>query len=74
MRNCLLVHVIHEEQGESTGSVVLHAINEHLREDLIKVEIGGTLRVGKPKQNKMNPKPIIIKFVRCNCRRRILFK
>ena len=52
MRNCLLVHVIHEEQGESTGSVVLHAINEHLREDLIKVEIERTLRVGKQSKIK----------------------
>ena len=29
-RNCLLVHGIREEQGESTDSIVLNAINEYL--------------------------------------------
>ena len=62
------------EQGESTDSIVLNAINEHLEEELTKDDIECTHRVGKPKQNKKTPRPIIIKFVRYNCRRRILYK
>ena len=49
-RSCLLVHGIPEEQGESTNSIVLNAINGHLEEGLTEVEC--THRVGKPRQNK----------------------
>ena len=70
-RSCLLVHGILEEKGESTDGIVLNAINEHLEEELTEDDIEGTHRVGKPKQNKKTPRPIIIKFVRYNCRRRI---
>ena len=70
-RNCLLVHGVPEEQGESTDSIVLNAINEHLEEELTEVDSERTHRVRKPKQNKKTPRPIIIKFVPCNCRRRI---
>ena len=42
-----------------------------MEEGLTEVEIERTHRVGKPKQNKKTPRPIIIKFVRYNCRRRI---
>ena len=48
-RNCLLVHGIPEEQGQSTGSILLNAINEQLEEELTEVDIGRTDRVGKPK-------------------------
>ena len=48
-RNCLLVHGIPEEQGQSTGSILLNAINEHLEEELTDVDIERTHRVGKPK-------------------------
>ena len=48
-RNCLPVHGIPEEQGQSTGSILLNAINEHLEEELTEVDIGRTDRVGKPK-------------------------
>ena len=68
-RNVLLVHSISEEQGESTDSIVLSAINEHLEEKLTEDDIERTHRVGKPKQSKKIPWPIIIKFVWYNCRR-----
>ena len=63
-RNCLLVHGIPEEQGETTDSIVLSAIDEHLEEGLTEIDIERIHRVGKPKQNKKTPRPIIIKFVR----------
>ena len=68
-RNCPLVHCIPKEQGEGTDSIVLNAINEHLEEELTEDNNVRTHRVGKPKQNKKAPRPIIIKFVRYNCRR-----
>ena len=71
MRNCLLVHGIPKEKAESTDGIVLNAINEYLEERLTVVDIERTHRLGKPKQNKKTPRPIIIKFVRYNCRRRV---
>ena len=71
-RNCFLVHGIPEEQGQSTDSIVLNAINEHLEEGLTEVDIEHTHRAGKSKQIKKKPRPIIIKFVRYNYRCRIL--
>ena len=44
-RNCLLVHGIPEEQRESTDSIVLNAINEHLEEGLTEVDIERTHRI-----------------------------
>ena len=73
-RNCLLVHGIPEEQRESTDSIVLNAINEHLEEGLTEVEIECTHRLRKPEQNKKRRRPIILKFVRYTCRRRIFLK
>ena len=70
-RNCLLVHSIPEEQEKSNDSIVLNAINKHLEKEVTEDDIERTHRVGKPKQNKKTPRPIIIKFVRYNCRRRI---
>ena len=66
-RNCLLVHGIPKEQGEGTDSIVLNAINEHFEEELTQDDMERTHRVGKPKQNKKTPRPIIIKFVQYNC-------
>ena len=54
-RNVLLVHSISEEQGESTDSIALSAINEHLEEKLTEDDIERTHRVGKPKQSKKIP-------------------
>ena len=54
-RNVLLVHSISEEQGESTDSIVLSAINEHLEEELTEDDIELTHRVEKPKQSKKIP-------------------
>ena len=42
-----------------------------MEEGLTEIDIEHTHRVGKPKQNKRNPRPIIIKFVRYSCRWRI---
>ena len=72
--NCLLVHSIPKKQGESTESIALNAINELLEEGLSEVDIEYTHRVVKPKQNKKTPRPIITKFLRYNCRRRIFLK
>ena len=70
-RNCLLVHSIPEEQEKSNDSIVLNAINKHLEKEVTEDDIERTHRVGKPKQNKKTPRPIIIKFVWYNCRQRI---
>ena len=55
---------------ESTESIALNAIDEHFEEGLTEVDIERNHRVRKSKQNKKKPRPIIIKFVRYNCRYR----
>ena len=42
-----------------------------MEEELTEVDIERTHRVGKRKQSIKTPRPVIIKFVRYNCRRRI---
>ena len=59
-----------QKQYESKDSITLSAINEHLEKGLAEFDTENTYIIGKPRQNKTVPRPIIIKFVRYNCRRR----
>ena len=45
-RNCLLVHGIPEEQGETTDSIVLSDIDEHLEEGLTEIDIDNLKTLG----------------------------
>ena len=49
---------------ESTDGIVLNAINEHLEEGLIEIDVEHTNRVGKPKQNKKNLDQLLLNL--CN--------
>ena len=57
-----LFTVFPKNKREGTDGIVLNAINELLEEQLTEDYIERTHRIGKPKQNKKTPRPIIIKF------------
>ena len=69
-RNCLLLHGINENKDEDTDKISLNTLNEHLQLELTDLNIERSHRIGKPKPNG-KPRPIIIKFVRYNLRRKV---
>ena len=73
-RNCLLLHGIQEKKDENTDVLSIETLNEHLELDLSPDTIQRTHRIGKPKPAGGKPRPIIIKFVRYNVRRKVFDK
>lgn len=69
-RNCLLLHGINENKDEDTDKISLNTLNENLQLELTELNIERSHRIGKPKPNG-KPRPIIIKFVRYNVRRKV---
>ena len=71
-RNYLLLHGIPEKKQENTDELRIKAINEHL--DLVNNgrDIDRTHRVGNPRNADEKPRPIIMKLVRYNDRKKIL--
>ena len=69
-RNCLLLHGIQENTNEDTDKLSLDMVNNNLQLDLTGENIERTHRIGKPKSDG-KPRPIIIKFVRYNVRRKV---
>ena len=69
-RNCLLLHGTNENKNEDTDKISLNTLNENLQFELTELNIERSHRIGKPKPNS-KPRPIIIKFVRYNVRRKV---
>ena len=70
-RNCMLIHGITETQGENTDDISLRTINERLELDLTEKELDRTHRTGNPKSGNKRQRPIIVKFIRYNIRRKV---
>ena len=70
-RNCLLLHGIPEKKQENTDELCIKAINEHLDLDINDRDIDRTHRIGNPRNTDEKPRPIIIKLVRYNDRKKI---
>ena len=70
-RNCILIHGITETQDENTDDISLRTINEHLELELPEKELDCTHRIRNPKSINKRPRPIIVKFARCNTRRKV---
>ena len=68
--NCLLLHGINENKDEDTDKMSLNTLNENLQLEVTELNIERSHRIGKPKPNG-KPRPIIIKFVRYNVRRKV---
>ena len=69
-RNCLIVTGIAENRGEDTDKVMQSFAEDKLGIQLADSEIDRSHRLGKKQVGK--PRPIIIKFVRYNMRRKFM--
>ena len=69
-RNCILIHGIIETLDENTD-ISLRTINVHSDLKLAEKELDRTHRIGNPKSGNKRPKPIIVKFVRCDTKRKV---
>ena len=70
-RNCILLHGIPESKGEVTDDVAVKIICENMNDNIITVDdINRSHRIGKYDRQKKNPRPVIVKFARCNVRDR----
>ena len=68
-RNCLLLHVVRELEGENTNDVTTKTVKEEMDIDILEEALDRTHRVGNPKVCKESKsRPIIIKFARYDVR------
>ena len=69
-RNCLVFTGIAEKKGEDTDKVIQSFASEFLEVEISDNEIDRSHRLGKRQTGK--PRPIIVKFVRYNMRRKVM--
>ena len=67
-RNCLLVHGVEEKNNEDTDQVSLDIFNKDLNLEVSQTDLDRSHRLGKPRASGGKPRPIIVKFSRCNVR------
>ena len=70
-RNCILIHGLKEEMDESTDDRVLKLFREELNEDVLLADLDRTHRIGKKSDSSSKPRPVIVKFARCNIREKV---
>ena len=68
-RNCILVHGLEENKDGITDDLVASFIKDKMDIDLSVNEIDRSHRIGKP--NPRKKRPIVVKFVRYNNRRKV---
>ena len=71
-KNCLLIHGIPENKNENTDVLAMEVIDTKMDIKITENDIDRTHRIGKPKNNG-KPRPIILKFVRYNDRKKVVF-
>lgn len=70
-RNCLLVHGIVEERRENTDELIIDIIKNDVDIEISENDIDRTHRIGAPRNPGEKPRPIIVKFVRYNVRKKV---
>ena len=71
-KNCLLIHGIPENKNENTDVLAMEVIDTKMDIKITENDIDRAHRIGKPKNNG-KPRPIILKFVRYNDRKKVFF-
>ena len=66
-RNCFP-----EKKQENTNKAWIKAVNEHVHLDINDRDIDRTYRIGNPRNRGEKPRPVIIRLVRFNDRKKIL--
>ena len=69
-RNCLPIHGIPENKNENTNVLAMEVIDTKMDIKITENDIDRTHRIEKPKNNG-KPRPVIIKFVRYNDRKKV---
>ena len=69
-RNCLLIHGLPESKNKNSDLLAMETIDTKMNIKITDNDIDRTNRIGKPKNNG-KPRPVIIKFVRYNVRKKI---
>ena len=77
--NCLLLHGIEETDNTDTDQIVCEVINKEIGITLLPSDIHRSHRLGPPKSsrntrsNKVNPRPIIFRFVNFKKRQEVFY-
>ena len=69
--NYLLVHGIAEANNENMDDLVHKTINERLDVNITEIKIDRSHRIGRKKDGQ-RPRPIIVKLMRYNTRKKVL--
>ena len=69
-RNCLVIHGLPESKNENAGLLAMEVIEIKMDLKITDNDIDRTHRIKKPKNNG-KPRTVIIKFVRCNDRKKV---
>ena len=69
--NSILTHDLPEVKGEDTDSLVIKTVKEKMRLDSSSADIDRTHRLGAPPKHSGKVRPVIVKFVQYNDRRKI---
>ena len=70
-RNSIRIHGLPEVKGEDTDSLVIETVKEKMGLDISTADIDRTHRIGAPPKQSGKVRPVIVKFVRYNDRRKI---
>ena len=70
-RNSILIHGLPEVKGEDTDSLVIETVKEKMGSDISSAHIDRTHRIGAPPKQSGKVRPVIVKFVQYNDRRKI---
>ena len=73
-RNRLLIHGIAERNHDNTDDLALEIFREKLDIELTQRDLDRTHRIGKNDKRSNRPRPVIVKFIRYNDRKKIFSK
>ena len=73
-QNCLLIHGITEGNQENTDDLAPEIFREKFDTQLTQRDLDRTHRIGKNDKRSNRPRPVIVKFIRYNDRKKIFSK
>ena len=73
-RNRLLIHGITEGNQENTDGSALEIFREKLDIELTQTDIDRAYRIGKSDKRSSRPRPVIVKFIRYNDKKKMFSK
>ena len=73
-RNCFLIHGTTEESQENTDALALEFFKEKLDIEITQQVLDRTHWMGKNDKNSKRPRPVIVKFIQYNDRKKVFSK